>query len=121
MAKKKIVEEKVEEITTKISGYEVKIDQADGVITKLWNLLKKHWGKLLIFLLIYGGYRFVMAVSEEMDKPKQGQVIPIQEESTEGVINNEPFLVREYDEVQGDGSTAVIQVWSDSVETLKKY
>jgi hypothetical protein len=119
MAKKKIVEEKVEEITSKISETEIKLDQADGIITKAWNILKKHWGKLLIFLLIYGGYRFVMAVSEDMDKPKQE--IPIQEESTEGVINNEPFLVREYDEVQVDGSTAVIQVWSDSVETLKKY
>lgn len=66
---------KKEEIS--LSDAEKKLDQADSVITKAWNILKKHWGKLLIFLLIYGGYKFCVLVGEEMDKPQQEQVQPV--------------------------------------------
>jgi hypothetical protein len=118
MAKKKIVEKEVVKPTESVdlSSYEKKIDQADSLITKLWGFLKKHWGKLIILLLIYGGYKFCVLVGEEMDKPKQEQeqVTPIE------VVNTEPFVVREFEEEQVDGSFIIIQKWSDSLETVKK-
>ncbi len=96
------------------SEYEIKIDQADGIITKAWNLLKKHWGKLLVFLLIYATYKFVMLVKDEYNKQDtQEQVVQPIEES------QEIFLVREYESEQADGSISTIQVWSDSTETIK--
>jgi hypothetical protein len=45
------------------------LDKADGFLTKLKTLLKKHWGILLILLLGFGVYKFVVAVGEEMDNP----------------------------------------------------
>ena len=97
----------------KISEYETKIDQADGIITKAWALLKKHWGKLLWFLLIYAGYKFVVLVGEEMDKQDT------QEEVVQPQIIQQPYVIREYEEEQLDGSVAVIEVWSDSLETIR--
>ena len=50
---------------------------------------------------------------EEMDKPKQEiEVVPVD-------VIGKPYIVREYQEVLKDGSTGTIQVWSDSVETVK--
>lgn len=45
------------------------LDKADGFLTKLKSLLKKHWGILLILLLGFGIYKFIVAVGEEMDNP----------------------------------------------------
>lgn len=106
------------------SEYEIKIDQADGIITKAWNLLKKHWGKLLVFLLIYATYKFVMLVKDEYNKQDtQEQVVqkPIEEQNTQEqtIEEQEIFLVREYESEQTDGSIAIIQVWSDSTESIK--
>lgn len=98
----------------KISEYETKIDQADGVITKAWTLLVKHWGKLLIFVLLYGCYKFVVLVVNEIDKPTQEEIITIEDEFV-----SDPFVVREYEEEYDDGTTAVIQVWNDSTESVK--
>lgn len=100
----------------KPSEYETKIDQADSIITKAWALLKKHWGKLLVFLLIYAGYKFVVLVGEEMNKQDQEQVQEVQEQPQ---IVQQPYVVREYGEEQSDGSIAIIQVWNDSLETVK--
>jgi len=122
MAKKKVTPKvespKVDGITSqpdsiKISDYEKKIDQADSLITKIWSFLKNHWGKLIVLVLIYGGYKFCVLVGEEMDKPKQEiEVVPVD-------VIGKPYIVREYQEVLKDGSTGTIQVWSDSVETVK--
>lgn len=95
----------------KLSDYETKIDQADSLITKLWSFLKKHWGKLIVLLLIYGGYKFCVLVGEEINKPKKEEV---------QTIDSKPYVVREYEEELKDGSIGTIQVWSDSVETVKE-
>lgn len=46
-----------------------KLDKADGFLTKLKTILKKHWGLLTLLLLGYSVYLFVVAVGEEMDNP----------------------------------------------------
>lgn len=46
-----------------------KADKADSAITKLKNLLKNHWGFLLLCLLGYGVYLFISMVGEEMKNP----------------------------------------------------
>lgn len=139
------VPKKTNKEEVKISEYEVKLDQADSIITKSWNILKKHWGKLLVFLLIYGCYKFVVAVSNSMDENKYPTEEVIQEQPTTKEFTKSPFeglgeqtentsqpvygdqtestevsLVREYDLQQDDGSIEVIQVWSDGTETIKK-
>ena len=45
------------------------LDKADGFLTKLKNVLKKHWGILLLILIGFGVYKFIVAVGEEMDNP----------------------------------------------------
>ncbi len=117
----------------KISEYEVKLDQADSIITKTWNILKKHWGKLLIFLLIYGCYKFVVAVANtDVNKYPTEEVIqtePVNDTKSSEVNQeleypttqlDEVYLVREYEEYQDDGSIEVMQVWSDSTKTVKQ-
>ena len=92
-----------------LSEYENKIVQADGIIDKSWILLKKHWYKLLIFLMIYGGYKFCLLVGKEIENPTK----------IETVENPTEYVVREYIEEQEDGSLKTIQVWNDSIETYK--
>ena len=93
----------------KPSQYETKIDQADSIITKAWTLLRNHWGKLLVFLLLYTGYKFVILIKEEMDK----------QDLQETQIIQKPYVFREYKEEQSDGSIVIISVWSDSLQTIK--
>ncbi len=94
-----------------LSEYENKIVQVDGIIDKIWILLKKHWYKLLIFLIIYGGYKFFVLVGEEIENPTKVETI---DSPTEPL-----FVVREYQEEQEDGSVKTVQVWNDSIETYK--
>lgn len=49
---------------------EEKLDKADNFLTKIKTLLKKHWGIILILVLLYGVYRFFSLVGEEMDSDK---------------------------------------------------
>ncbi len=57
-----------------LKNAETKVEQADSLLTKLKNLLKKHWGFLLLLLFLYGVYKFCVLVGEEMDKtPAQEQ------------------------------------------------
>jgi len=126
MAKKKVSEKPKEEVTpistTNLSDYEKKIDQADSLITKVWDFLKKHWGKLTILLLIYGGYKFTLLVGEEMDKPKQEQVQPLEEEIKviEGKENPKLYVTSTYTEISKSGKPITILVWSDGLETVKE-
>jgi hypothetical protein len=45
------------------------LDKADGFLTKLKTILKKHWGIMLLLLIGFGIYKFIVAVGEEMDNP----------------------------------------------------
>ena len=45
------------------------LDKADGFLTKLKTLLKKHWGIMLFLLMSFGVYKFIVAVGEEIDDP----------------------------------------------------
>jgi hypothetical protein len=47
-----------------------KLDEADGFLTKLKTLLKKHWGILLICLLGFGVYEFIVIFRDEVKTPK---------------------------------------------------
>ena len=80
-----------------------KLEQADGLLTTLKTLLKKHWGILLICVLGYGAWQFIGLVGEEMDKPED---------------NKELYIVETYKELDPNGDTLTIQVWSDGIETV---
>ena len=101
------------------------LDKADSMLTKGWLILKKHWGKILIILLVYGLYRFGCAVSAEMDRDAAaGVTVPIEEEVLPTTIDTPSkdslYVVEEYQEVLKDGTVGIIQVWSDGIETIKK-
>ena len=57
-----------------LKNVEKTIDQADSFLTKLKNLLKKHWGILLILLV---GYFFYWAFTT--DFPEDELIDPIEE------------------------------------------
>ena len=63
------------------------LDKADGFLTKLKNVLKKHWGILLLILIGFGVYKFIVAVGEEMDNP-----------STPIEVIDEPYYDEQYQE-----------------------
>jgi hypothetical protein len=100
-----------------IKDAENQLDKADSFLTKLWKFLGKHWGKLIILLLIYGGYKFCVLVSEGMDKPQVDSAEQVQNESIPEEVK--PYVVRSYEEIGKNGNTLTILVWSDSVETVQ--
>jgi len=57
-----------------IKKVEDKVDQADSLLTKLKTFLKKHWGILLLLVILYGVYKFCVLVGEEMDKQEEAPI-----------------------------------------------
>jgi hypothetical protein len=87
---------------------ENQIDHADSFLEKLWKFLGKHWGKLIILLLIYLGYKFAVLVGKEMEKEH-----PSEETVEESTVINEYYLLDE------NGDTLIIREWSDNfVDTV---
>jgi len=89
---------------------ENQIDKADSLLDKLWKFLGKHWGKLIILLLIYGGYKFCMIVAEEMDKPQVEQAQPI-----DSPVTSDPVMTDRYYDIDVNGDSIVIRTWSDGI------
>lgn len=52
-----------------IKDAENKVEQIDSLLTKVWNLFKKHWWHLLILGAFYGLYKFCMLVGTEIEIP----------------------------------------------------
>ena len=88
---------------------EKQIDKADSFLDKLWKFLGKHWGKLIILLLLYGAYKFCMLVAEEMDKPQE--VKPV---DTVYVPAN-PTITDEYYDINYNGDSVIVRTWSDGI------
>lgn len=82
------------------------MDQKNGGIVK-------HWYTILLFILIYGVYVFgIFTTDKDNDnKVKQNQNI---------VEDSSLYVVREYEELQNDGSMVTIQVWNDRLESVKQ-
>jgi len=82
------------------------MDQKNGGIVK-------HWYTILLFILIYGVYVFAIFTTDKDNdnKVKQNQNI---------VEDSSLFVVREYKELQNDGSMVTIQVWNDRLESIKR-
>ena len=111
-----IKEESKENMSSTIKSADANLDGVDSILTKITKILKKHW---LILLLILVGYFVYWALTSE---PRVETIIePVVEQPLEIIVDPAaPFIVREYEELQTDGSIAIIEVWSDSVETVKK-
>ena len=82
------------------------MDQKNGGIVK-------NWYRILLFILIYGVYVFAIFTTDKDNdnKVKQNQNI---------VGDSSLFVVREYKELQNDGSMVTIQVWNDRLESIKR-
>jgi hypothetical protein len=82
------------------------MDQKNGGIVK-------NWYTILLFILIYGVYVFAIFTTDKDNdnKVKQNQNI---------VEDSSLFVVREYEELQNDGSMVTIQVWNDRLESIKR-
>jgi len=82
------------------------MDQKNGGIVK-------NWYRILLFILIYGVYVFAIFTTDKDNdnKVKQNQSI---------VEDSSLFVVREYKELQNDGSMVTIQVWNDRLESIKR-
>ena len=87
-----------------------KLDLADSWLTKFGTILKKHWGKLLLLLV---GYCIYWAFTQPAPVVEEIIVEPVQE------VPAEKYVVREYEELQKSGDIFIIEVWSDSTETVK--
>lgn len=119
LSKKTNIETPVKEVNVDggLKETEAKLESVDNILTKITKIVKKHWLILLFLLLVYGGYKFFVLVGEEMDK---AAIVPSQQNSNIEKVSpaEQPYIVREYDEEQLDGTYLRILVWSDSVETV---
>ena len=82
------------------------MDQKNGGIVK-------HWYTILLFILIYGVYVFGIFTTDKDNDHKETHNNIIVEDSS-------LFVVREYEELQNDGSIKIIQVWNDRLESVKR-
>ena len=80
---------------------EKQIDIADSFLNKLWTFLGKHWGKIIILLLIYGSYKFFSRIGEEMRNPTIEQT------------TNESTIIDEQHDVDPAGDSILIRTWND--------
>lgn len=82
------------------------MDQKNGGIVK-------HWYTILLFILIYGVYVFgIFTTDKDNDHKETNNKIIVEDSSL--------FVVREYEELQNDGSIKIIQVWNDRLESVKR-
>lgn len=82
------------------------MDQKNGGIVK-------HWYTILLFILIYGVYVFgIFTTDKDNDQKGTHNKIIVEDSSL--------FVVREYKELQNDGSMVTIQVWNDRLESVKR-
>ena len=77
-----------------------KLDQADGFLTKLKTILKKHWGILLLILLGLGIYWIFTTDFEEDDNLKPATVEDI-------------FIIEKLYDLDENGDTILIDIYSD--------
>jgi hypothetical protein len=106
------------------------VDKADGFLTKLGDLLKKHWKLMTILAICYGVYWFAGQVADSMNDynakvkinseslnidASYGDSVP---ESTPDSIAPAPYIINTYIELK-NGKDRTIEVWSDGVETVK--
>ena len=63
------------------------LDKADGFLTKLKNILKNHWGILLLILIGFGVYKFIVTVGHEMDKQAKNPTDTVDETSKDNKIS----------------------------------
>ncbi len=88
-----------------IKDAENQLDKADSFLDKLWKLLGKHWGKLLIIILCYVSYKFTILVVDEMNKPQQEEVQPV----------DVPTISEQYYLLYDNGDSALVRNWSDGL------
>ena len=82
------------------------MDQKNGGIVN-------HWYTILLFILIYGVYAFgIFTTDKDNDHKETHNKIIVEDSSL--------FVVREYEELQNDGSMVTIQVWNDRLESVKR-
>ena len=82
------------------------MDQKNGGIVK-------HWYTILLFILIYGVYVFgIFTTDKDNDHKETNNKIIVEDSSL--------FVVREYEELQNDGTIKIIQVWNDRLESVKR-
>lgn len=82
------------------------MDQKNGGIVKRWYTI-------LLFILIYGVYVFgIFTTDKDNDHKETHNKIIVEDSSL--------FVVREYKELQNDGSMVTIQVWNDRLESVKR-
>ena len=82
------------------------MNQKNGGIVKNWYII-------LLYILIYGVYVFAIFTTDKDNDHKEihNKII---------VGDSSLFVVREYKELQNDGSMVTIQVWNDRLESIKR-
>jgi Tfp pilus assembly protein PilO len=104
-----------------IKNAETKLEQADSFLTKLKDILKKHWGILMILGIAYFFYwAFTTDFEELPEENAPAQQIKQGYYSKGQQMQNveSPYITDQYYELDKSGDTLLIQVWSDGVETV---
>jgi len=94
------------------------LDKADTFLEKLKNILKKHWG---IILIILGGYFVYWALTTdlepEVEEDKIEVVEPVKSDEPEYVITKKTFFIDDFGYRKGD--TVFVDYYSDGY--VEKY
>jgi hypothetical protein len=115
-----------------IKKAETKLDQADSFLTKLKDILKKHWGILILLSIGYFFYwAFTTDFEEDIEEPKieqvqqiskgkqtqQLQTQQVQEPAGDYYIIKQTYFIDDYGYRKGD--TVFVDKYSDGV--IDKY
>lgn len=100
------------------------LDKMNVVLDKIKSILKKHWGILTILLI---GYFFYWALTSDFEKepeiPKEytEHIKPQLEKPSKEIkgIIKAPYIVSTYLEIQPNGDTLEVSVWSDGIESVE--
>jgi hypothetical protein len=95
------------------------VDKADGFLTKLGALLKKHWKLIVLLLICYGIYLFVGAVNDYNAKIQiDSSTINIDASIGEDTV--QPHIINTYIDLDKNNNERTIDEWSDGVKTVRE-
>jgi hypothetical protein len=81
-----------------LEGIYKQLSMITKIFDAIWEFIATRWWKLIVLLLITSLGYFVYMVYEELQK-------------------DVPYIIETYEEVDADGNTYMIDVWSDGTET----
>jgi hypothetical protein len=75
------------------------IETGTKIFDRIWDFIATRWWKIIVLLFLSGiGYFIYLVVSDD-------------------AVVEEPYIIETYEDINANGETVLIDVWSDGVET----